>query len=43
LSVEYAGFYQLKKADENSELFYRAAKPLQQKIQSTVGQLKCYQ
>jgi hypothetical protein len=43
LSVEYAGFYQLKKADENSELFYRGAKPLQQKIQSTVGQLKCYQ
>jgi len=43
LSVEYAGFYQLKKADENSELFYRAAKPLQQKIQATVGQLKCYQ
>ena len=43
LSVEYAGFYQLKKADENSELFYRAGKPLQQKIQATVGQLKCYQ
>lgn len=43
LSVEYAGYYQLKKADENSELFYRAAKPLQQKIQATAGQLKCYQ
>jgi hypothetical protein len=43
LTVEYLGFYQLKKADENSELFYRAAKPLQQKIQATAGQLKCYQ
>jgi len=43
LTVEYFGFYQLKKADENSELFYRAAKPLQQKIQATAGQLKCYQ
>ena len=43
LTVEYLGFYQLKKADEDSELFYRAAKPLQQKIQATAGQLKCYQ
>jgi hypothetical protein len=43
LTVEYLGFQQLQKADQNSELFYRAAKPLQQKIQSTAGQLKCYQ
>src|SRR6202166_3445268 len=43
LSVEYLGFQQLQQTDQNSELFYRAAKPLQQKIQSTVGQLKCYQ
>src|ERR1700692_2355800 len=34
LTVEYLGFYQLKKADENSELFYRAAKALQQKNSS---------
>jgi hypothetical protein len=43
LTVEYLGFQQLQKADQNSELFYRAAKPLQQRIQSTAGQLKCYQ
>ena len=43
LTVEYLGFQQLQKADQNSELFYRAAAPLQQKIQVTTGQLKCYQ
>jgi hypothetical protein len=43
LTVEYLGFYQLQKADENSELFYRGAAPLQKKIQTTVNQLKCYQ
>ena len=43
LTVEYLGFQQLQKADQNSELFYRAAAPLQQKIQVTAGQLKCYQ
>src|ERR1035437_5101206 len=43
LTVEYLGFQRLQQADQNSELFYRAAAPLQQKIQVTVGQLKCYQ
>lgn len=43
LTVEYLGFQQLQKADQNSELFYRAAAPLQHKIQVTAGQLKCYQ
>jgi hypothetical protein len=42
LSVEYVGFQQLQQADQNSELFYRGAAPLQKKIQSTVNQLKCY-
>lgn len=43
LTVEYLGFYQLQQADQNSELFYRGAAPLQKKIQTTVGQLKCFQ
>jgi hypothetical protein len=43
LTVEYLGFQQLQQADRNSELFYQAAKPLQQKIQVTAAQLKCYQ
>jgi hypothetical protein len=42
LTVEYLGFYQLQQADQNSELFYRGAAPLQKKIQVTVDQLKCY-
>ncbi|MGA7295087.1 MAG: hypothetical protein WBW53_08635 [Terriglobales bacterium] len=43
LTVEYLGFHQLQQADENSELFYRGAIPLQKKIRVTVDQLKCYQ
>lgn len=42
LTVEYLGFYQLQQADQNSELFYRGAAPLQKKIQTTVDQLKCF-
>ena len=43
LTVEYLGFQQIQQADQNSELFYRGAAPLQKKIQTTVDQLKCFQ
>src|SRR5580704_6309206 len=43
LTVEYLGFQQIQQADQNSELFYRGAAPLQKKIRTTVDQLKCFQ
>jgi hypothetical protein len=43
LTVEYLGFQQIQQADQDSELFYRGAAPLEKKIQTTVDQLKCFQ